>query len=103
MALAVLASENSTYAQELAGVNVGTLDGIDAVLNQNWDGLLCALGIFVTPIVGTVYGVTRCLFKTNASDVWACIGEDIKVTLTAFAAAVIGLCWIDPLGYPTLP
>ena len=33
MVLAVLAVENSTDAQELAGVNLGTLDGIDTALN----------------------------------------------------------------------
>ena len=105
MALAVVSSENSTDAQELAGVNPEILDAIATLSNydQNLEGLLCALGLIVTPMAGTVYGVTRCLFKTNATDVWNCVVEDFKVTLIAWATSAAVLCWIDPLTYSTLP
>ena len=103
MALTIVPAENSTDARELAGVNLGTLDSIDALFNANWDGLLCAIALISTPIVGTVYGVTRCLWKTSATDVWNCVVEDIKVTLTAWAATTIGLCWLDPLSFAALP
>ena len=67
------------------------------VKNQNWDGLLCALGIILPPMTGTVYGVVRCIVKTGAEDVWSCKEEDLTVTLTTMATLTIGFCLIDPI------
>ena len=101
MALAMTSAENEdVQMQGVSSVNWQDIAGISNYSQQNWDGLLCALGLILTPLTGTVYGVTRCLWKTNATEVWSCIVEDIKVTATAMLAAAVGLCWIDPLFDP---
>lgn len=75
----------------------GTVDSYEVEeVKGNMDGVLCALGIIMSPISGTVYAVARCLWKTNADDVWSCIKEDMYVTLTAMLGASIGVCLLDP-------
>ena len=60
-------------------------------------GVLCALGIILPPMTGTVYAVVRCLIKTSATEIWECIKEDIWVSLSTMATLTVGFCWIDPI------
>ena len=45
----------------------------------NFSGLLCALGIVLTPIAGTIYALTRCLI-TDGAQAFSCVLEDLTVT-----------------------
>ena len=85
ISIAVVASEGTADSYEVEEVK-GKMDGV-----------LCALGIILPPISGTLYAVLRCLWKFSGDGVWGCIKEDLVVTGTTMLTAAVGMCWLDPM------
>ena len=66
---------------------------VELTSHGNLDGLLCALGIVITPIAGTIYALTRCLIKDGAQ-AFTCIWEDLAVTAIAWFGTTAATCLV---------
>jgi hypothetical protein len=58
-------------------------------------GLLCAIGVILTPMVSIAYMFLKCLIKEN-SQTLSCVATDLAIGLTSFLTIAGTFCILDP-------
>lgn len=73
---------------------VATNDEGELIESGAGNGLLCVIGIVLTPITGTIYALTRCLISEGA-EAFTCIWEDLAITLLSMLGVAFSACVLD--------